>query len=234
MGWAELVADARRGRGLVRHARSLLRGARRIRLPFVRPLAALLYAERDLRQQFWPIVAKILYREPLLRYRCARLGRGLNLYGSLPWIAGQGRIEIGEDVMIGGKNSWIIGFKVSEDAELIIGDRATIGYQNTLSVARSLRIGQDTMLAANVKIYDNPTHPMSPAARLRHESFALEDAQPVVIGDNVWIGTNAMIMRGVTIGNGAIVGAGSVVTKDVRPNTLVAGNPAREVRELED
>lgn len=53
---------------------------------------------------------------------------------------------------------------------------------------------------------------------------------PIIIGNDVWIGRNAMILSGVTVGNGAVVGAEAVVTRDVRPYAVVAGNPAREVR----
>jgi acetyltransferase-like isoleucine patch superfamily enzyme len=53
---------------------------------------------------------------------------------------------------------------------------------------------------------------------------------PVAIGDNVWIGAKAIILKGVTIGDGAVVAAGSVVTKDVAPGVLVAGNPARTLK----
>jgi galactoside O-acetyltransferase len=56
--------------------------------------------------------------------------------------------------------------------------------------------------------------------------------KPVKIEDKVWIGFNSIILKGVTVGEGAIVGAGSVVTKDVPPYTIVAGNPARIIREL--
>ena len=59
------------------------------------------------------------------------------------------------------------------------------------------------MFAPDVQIFDNANHPLSPAARLRKEHFTLDDADPVVIGNNVWIGTGAIIMRGVTIGDGS-------------------------------
>jgi acetyltransferase-like isoleucine patch superfamily enzyme len=59
-----------------------------------------------------------------------------------------------------------------------------------------------------------------------------EEVKPVVIEDNVWIGRAAIIMPGVTIGEGSIVAAGAVVMSDVPPNTLVLGNPARQIRKL--
>ena len=54
---------------------------------------------------------------------------------------------------------------------------------------------------------------------------------PISIGNHVWIGAGATILKGVTIGDNAIIGAGSVVTKDVPPNTIVAGNPAHIIRQ---
>ncbi|MBO4965554.1 MAG: sugar O-acetyltransferase [Muribaculaceae bacterium] len=66
------------------------------------------------------------------------------------------------------------------------------------------------------------------------ESRVNMSCQPVVIGDRVWIGANVTILPGVRIGFGAIVGAGSVVTKDVEPLTIVAGNPARVIKRIED
>ena len=61
-----------------------------------------------------------------------------------------------------------------------------------------------------------------------------EEIKPIKIGNNVWIGYQSVILRGVTIGNNSIVGANSVVTKEVPPNTIVAGNPAVTVRTLND
>lgn len=234
MSWEDLVVQARLGKGPLRHARTIIKRVLAIRMPVFRPLAAVLWAERDLREIFWPTLFKIFYREPLMRYRCEHVGRRLNLEGQLPLIDGNGRIRIGDDVRIGGRNTWTVGYKVSQGAELIIGDRVNLGYHNTLSVARSVHIGNDTMFAPDVQIYDNPNHPLSPAARLAKEPFSLDEAAPVNIGSNVWIGTGALIMSGVTIGDGAVVGAMSVVTKDVPPATLVAGSPARVIRSIAD
>lgn len=58
-----------------------------------------------------------------------------------------------------------------------------------------------------------------------------EFAKPIHVGRKVWIGANALVLPGVTIGEGSVIGGGSVVTKDVPPNTVVAGNPARVIRE---
>ena len=57
-------------------------------------------------------------------------------------------------------------------------------------------------------------------------------AAPIVIGDDVFVGMEALVLKGVTIGDGAVVGAGAVVTQDVPPRTVVAGNPAQAVRDL--
>jgi len=232
MSWDEIVDAARRGTGPLRHARPLLKRLLAARMPVIRPIAALLWAERDLRAVLWPMFLKFIYREPLLRYRCAHVGRRLWLEGQLPLIVGGGVIRIGDDVRIGGKNAWLAGFKNSVDAEIVIGNRVNIGYRNTLTAARSIRIGDDTVLAPDVQIYDSPSHPLSAAARLRREPAPIEEAAPVLIGSNCWIGTGATIMRGVTIGDGAVVGAMSMVTSDVPPATLAAGNPARIIRQL--
>ena len=69
---------------------------------------------------------------------------------------------------------------------------------------------------------------------IKKENDANNKTKPIFIGDHVWIGANSTILKGVSIGDGAIVAAGAVVTKDVKPNTIVAGCPAKEIKEIKE
>lgn len=89
-----------------------------------------------------------------------------------------------------------------------------------------LDIGDDVMIGPNVSLITSG-HPVEPSRR--HDAVV---ARPIVIGNNVWIGAGATIISGVTIGENSVVGAGAVVTRDVPPNTLVGGNPARIIRSI--
>lgn len=84
------------------------------------------------------------------------------------------------------------------------------------------------MLGPGVHIY-TPCHPLQKELRAAGREYA----KPVTIGNDVWIGGRAIICPGVTIGNGVVIGAGSVVTRDVPDNCVVAGNPARIIRTIE-
>lgn len=95
-----------------------------------------------------------------------------------------------------------------------------------LDVAR-ISIGRGVQIGPNVQLL-TPTHPLEPA--LRRAGY--EAAKPIVIGDNVWLGGGAIVLPGVTIGANSVVGAGAVVTRDVAPNVVVAGNPAVVIRHL--
>ncbi|KAJ1992318.1 hypothetical protein H4R33_001047 [Dimargaris cristalligena] len=88
--------------------------------------------------------------------------------------------------------------------------------------------GDNVMLGPHVQIY-TVTHPLDPVAR----SSRIEYAKPIHVGNDVWIGGGAIILPGITIGEGAIVAAGGVVTRDVPPNVVVAGNPARIIKRLD-
>jgi maltose O-acetyltransferase len=90
-----------------------------------------------------------------------------------------------------------------------------------------IRIGAGTMFGSNVQLM-TPIHPLNPELR----ALGWEAGLPITIGSNVWVGSGAIILAGVTIGDGAVVGAGAVVSRDVAARTVVAGNPAKLVREL--
>lgn len=89
-------------------------------------------------------------------------------------------------------------------------------------------IGDNCMMAPGVHIY-TATHPLHPAER----NSGKEYGKPVKIGNNVWIGGGAIINPGVQIGDNVVVASGAVVTKDVSNNTVVGGNPARVIKQIQ-
>ena len=146
------------------------------------------------------------------------------------------------------KNELIIGSKTSvrtaivfekPSAEIEVGDRTFIGG-GLISVAEKIVVGDDVMVAWGVTISDHNSHSTIYSERAKDVAQYLDGVKvwtgvsikSVKICDKVWIGFNSIILKGVTIGEGAIVGAGSVVTKDVPPWVIVAGNPARILREI--
>ncbi len=114
------------------------------------------------------------------------------------------------------------GFNIS------IGAGTFINYGLVALDVAAITIGRDVQIGPNVQLL-TPTHPVDPA--LRRAKF--EAAEPIVIGDNVWLGGGALILPGVTIGENCVVGAGAVVTRDVPANVVVAGNPARILRHID-
>jgi acetyltransferase-like isoleucine patch superfamily enzyme len=169
---------------------------------------------------------KFLY-VPIFRARCERCGKGLSLPNGIPWIEGNLRIIIGDHISI--DDSIFVSGRVNEKPILIIGDRTSLGYQVYISVAKSVEIGSDCMIAGGCFIADNDGHPMHPAARLRRDPVRGKDIKAIIIEDNVWIGTRATILKGVTIGKGSIVAANSLVTRSIPPNCIAMGVPARVI-----
>ncbi len=100
----------------------------------------------------------------------------------------------------------------------------------TLVAAERITIGDRVLVGGNASIVDFDFHPLTPEGRT--EDINAGAAAPIVIEDDVFVGMDALILKGVTVGEGAVVGAGSVVTQDVPPRTVVAGNPAQMVREV--
>jgi maltose O-acetyltransferase len=105
----------------------------------------------------------------------------------------------------------------------LINIKCFLDLSGPVTIGSNVAIGSDTMLITG-------THQVGDHAKRADELIS----KPIIIGDGVWIGSRSVIYPGVTIGDGAIVAAGSVVYKDVLPDTMVGGNPARILQKLEE
>lgn len=123
-------------------------------------------------------------------------------------------------------------FNVSQNAILEIGDNVGISG-STIRVSERVIIGNGTIIGSGCLITDTDAHPIKVVDRNKKDWYKYVASKPIVIGKDVFIGARSIILKGVTIGDGAVVGAGSVVSRDVQPNTIVAGNPAVLVKNIE-
>jgi acetyltransferase-like isoleucine patch superfamily enzyme len=120
------------------------------------------------------------------------------------------------------RGSQIMVFK---GGRLEIGDKNIINERARIICYRSIRFGNGSGLSWDCTAIDSDLHPIWVKGR------QLPTELPIEIGDHVFAGAGSTILKGVRIGDGSVVGAGAVVTKDVPPRTLVAGNPARVIHE---
>ena len=125
--------------------------------------------------------------------------------------------EFGEDSRLAAPTSVVRGKNVR------IGKRVVIQTNSLFMSAGGITIEDDVLVAANCQLISNNHAP---------EEHQILTCKPVVLKRNCWIGAGATILPGVTVGENAIVGAGSVVTKDVEPNTVVGGIPAKLIKRL--
>ena len=134
-------------------------------------------------------------------------------------------------------------FQALYGGKITVGNNTYIGPSSIIQSKESVTIGNCVIIANSVLIVDNNNHPVDPTMRLQMSAcndflpdelwgWKYADSKPIIIEDNVWIGRDSRIMKGVHIGKGSIVALGAIVTKDVPPYTVVAGNPARVVKQL--
>lgn len=158
------------------------------------------------------------------------------------------RLRIGNQSVI---NSTIILER--DTGQVSIGDRTFINAGTVIICAADIKVGSDVLMAWGVTVIDHNSHSVHWSDRAndveqcrlglleggypevaRRKNWEVVPMAPVVIGDKAWIGFNSIILKGVHIGEGAVIAAGSIVTKDVPPYCIVAGNPAKIVRELRE
>ena len=117
---------------------------------------------------------------------------------------------------------------VDYGSHLHIGARTFANFGLVALDVATITIGDDVQIGPNVQLL-TPTHPVEPGPR----RDKWESAQPITIGDNVWLGGGVIVLPGVTIGENTVVGAGSVVAKDLPANVVAVGNPARVIRAVD-
>lgn len=169
-----------------------------------------------------------------LRSKGVKVGKNISLKGKPEIERFTGTIWIGDNVALRshsrGYHSALYGptrlmTDTRAEATIEIGDNTRINGA-CIHATERITIGRDCLIAANVTILDSDGHGLLPNERHLANPFSA----PVAIEDNVWLGFSAIVLKGVRIGKNSVVAAGSVVAKDVPPNCVVAGNPARVVK----
>ena len=196
----------------------------------VKPVGRLFYGLRFYAPILWSRLKSIFYTTPVFSCRCESVGKHLQL-SALPHVQGHARLFIGDNVRFSGSLVVTSG-RFHARPTLRIGNRAFIGHNVTITCNQEVIIEDDVLIAGECRITDYDGHPASLERRVRNGLPTAEDIQPVRICKGAWIGYGSLILKGVTIGAGGIVGANSVVTHNVPPYCVVAGAPAKVVKQV--
>jgi acetyltransferase-like isoleucine patch superfamily enzyme len=168
---------------------------------------------------------------------CKQIGDNTEIAGTLEIRKEGGGIFVGNDCLIE-------GYVVCENqvSKIVIGDNVYIGGSTVIDCAKSITIEDDVLISYHVTIADNDGHSVQFSAR-KNDLQAFRQGKidwsaiptmSILIKRGAWIGARCIILKGVTIGEGAVVGADSVVTRNVPAWHIVAGNPARIIRKIEE
>ena len=162
-------------------------------------------------------------------------GTGTRFAGSAEKRGTGSRIEIGRDCLIDG-----ILVTETPGSVILVGSNVSIGGSSLLAAAARIVVEDDVLISYHCIITDSDNHSLRYSLRKNdlHEwrtgqkDWSNSQTKPVRICKGAWLGARVIVTKGVTIGEGAVCGMGSVVTHDVPPYTIVAGNPARIIKEL--
>lgn len=171
-----------------------------------------------------------------MRRSCDLLGPNTLLTGPLEKRHPAAEIEIGSDGLIQ-------GHLVAERAEsrIRIGNRVAIGGGTTLDCALGITLEDDVIISYGCTLADSDNHSLYFSERTEDvinwkkgfHDWTLSAMSPIHIERGAWIGAKVCILKGVRVGEGAVIGMGSVVTRNVEPYTVVAGNPAKLIKRLD-
>jgi len=178
------------------------------------------------------------YFKLFLKFNKVKYGKNLNLIG-LPVIYKfkNAKIIIGDSCII--RSSFLSNLIGLYQKTIIVArDNSTVQIGNnvgmsgvTIYARKSIFIGDNCTIGANVKILDNDFHPIDPVARLNNDESFIKSKE-IVIGNNVFIGGNAIILKGTRIGDNSVIGAGSVVSGEFGCDVIIAGNPGKLIKKI--
>lgn len=147
--------------------------------------------------------------------------------------------SVRNDIVIG-DNARIFGTLHASGGTILIETDVHFGPFSLIGSTDKIHVKKLSMISTRVDIVDNNNHPVHPCDRLimnkkggipELKKWMYSDKSKIIIGENTWIGKNSLILKGVNINSNSIVAANSVVTKNVPESTIVAGNPAKVVKE---
>ena len=173
-----------------------------------------------------------------IRINNVKGAENLSIRGSL-LILNEGSCSFGRDIIINSsKYKNIIGGDtrtsviVKKNAQLIVGDGTKIS-NSAIYCAQKIDIGKNVMIGGSCRIWDTDFHPLDPEMRRSgpNENFR---TKPIRIGNNAFLGGFSIVLKGVTIGENSVIGAGSVVSRDIPPYEIWAGNPVQFIKKIEE
>lgn len=167
-----------------------------------------------------------------------KLGNKIRVFGfPIISISKNSKINVGKNLVLishsyfsePGVNHPVILRTLNSSAKIVIGDNVGISGGG-ICAAEEVILGNNVMLGANTFITDTDFHPIDPENRRFSRENVLN--RSVVIKDNVFIGMNSLILKGVTIGENSVIGAGSIVTRNIPPNSIAGGTPAKVIKSI--
>lgn len=172
---------------------------------------------------------RVFWAEPLFKAYLRTCGENFHTGVFLHWVMGSGVIDVGDNVTIDGKCSFVFTSAYRPDPTLRIGSNVVIGHNTGFTIGKEITIGDDVMIAGNCGFLDTSGHSTDPVERLKKLPAPESKVRPIRVGPKAWIGQGSIILPGADIGEAAVIGANSVVRGRIPPFTIWAGNPATQV-----
>ncbi|OIQ26290.1 DapH/DapD/GlmU-related protein [uncultured Vibrio sp.] len=209
----------------------ILKKIRMFELPTPKVLNKAIYGLYKLTSSLWQSLVRIIFHTPAFKGRLDKFGKGLYLYGGIPFVSGPLSITLGDNCRVSGQTTFS-GRTLTTQPTLVVGDNVDIGWQTTIAVGSTVIIEDNVRIAGRAFIFGYSGHPLDAKRRALGEADDESQVGDVVLKRDVWLGTNVTIRQGVTVGEGAVIAAGSVVVSDIPANVIAAGNPAKVIKPI--